>query len=65
MLIRGDKVFWIATERLGMADDAVQIIRGWMESLGPTTVTELSARPALTCEEVEQGWRLLKRRARC
>ncbi len=55
VLIRGDKVFWIATERLGVADDAVQIIRGWMESLGPTTVTELSARLALTREEVEQA----------
>jgi ATP-dependent Lhr-like helicase len=55
ILIRGKGVFWIATERLGVADDAVQIVRGWMESIGPITVGELSARLALSREEVEQA----------
>jgi ATP-dependent Lhr-like helicase len=55
VLIRGDKVFWIATERLSVADDAVQIVRGWMESLGPTTVDELFARLALSRDEVTQA----------
>jgi ATP-dependent Lhr-like helicase len=55
VLIRGNRVFWIATERLAVADDAVQMIRGWMESLGPTTVGELSAKLALTRDEVAQA----------
>jgi ATP-dependent Lhr-like helicase len=55
VLIRGEQVFWIATERLAAADDAVQIIRGWMESLGPTTVTELSGRLALSREETSNA----------
>jgi len=55
VLIRGERVFWIATERLGVADDSVQIVRGWMESLGPTTVTELSGKVALRPEEVAQA----------
>src|SRR6185437_13593401 len=37
VLVRGEKIFWIATERLGVADDPVEIVRGWMESIGPTT----------------------------
>ncbi len=55
VLVRGEKFFWIATERLGVADDPVEIIRGWMESIGPTTATELAARLAVTREEVEQA----------
>ncbi len=55
VLIRGNKVFWIATERLNVADDALQIIRGWMESLGPTTVTELAERLALAPDDVAQA----------
>lgn len=52
ILIREDKVFWIATERLAAADDAVEIIRGWMESLGPVTVADLADRLALSPDEV-------------
>ena len=55
VLIRGERVFWIATERLTVADDAVQMIRGWMESLGPITVGELAARLALGRDEVTQA----------
>jgi ATP-dependent Lhr-like helicase len=55
ILIRGAGVFWIATERLGSADEALQIVRGWMESIGPVTVGELSARLALGRDEVEQA----------
>ncbi|HVW08228.1 MAG TPA: crosslink repair DNA glycosylase YcaQ family protein, partial [Bryobacteraceae bacterium] len=55
VLIRGEQVFWVATERLGIADDAEQIVRGWMESLGPVTAAELAARLALTREEIDQA----------
>lgn len=54
-LIRNGSVFWVATERLGVADDAEQIVRGWMESLGPVTAAELSERLALSREEVDQA----------
>jgi len=55
VLIRGERVFWIATERLEAADDAVQIVRGWMESSGPVTVSELADRLALSRQEVAQA----------
>lgn len=55
VLIRGDRVFWIATERLSAADDAVPIVRGWMESVGPVTVGELWQRLALSRDEVAQA----------
>ena len=55
VLVRGENIFWIATERLGVADDAVEIVRGWMESIGPVTATDLAFRLALTREEVEQA----------
>ncbi len=61
VLIREDRVFWIATERLGVADDAVQIIRGWMESLGPTTVGELMNKVALSREETDQALAVMGR----
>src|SRR6185312_6628261 len=55
VLIRNDRDFWVATERLALADDAEQIIRGWMESLGPVTAAELSERIALSREEIDQA----------
>jgi ATP-dependent Lhr-like helicase len=54
-LIRSGQPFWVATERLGVAGDAEQILRGWMESLGPVTAAELSERLALSREEVDQA----------
>jgi len=55
VLIRNDRDFWVATERLAVADDAEQIIRGWMESLGPVTAAELYERLALSREEIDQA----------
>jgi len=53
LFARRGKPFWIATERLGVADDPVPTVRGWMESLGPVTVADLSERLALTREDVD------------
>ncbi len=47
VVMRGDKVFWVATERAGVVDDAVEILRGWLEALGPVTAGELAERLAL------------------
>ncbi len=52
-IIRGEKTFWIATERLSVADDANAVIAGWMESLGPVTEMELAERVAFDRETVE------------
>jgi ATP-dependent Lhr-like helicase len=50
---RGGKQFWVATERRAMADDVVAVVRGWMESTGPTSASALAARLAFTREEID------------
>ncbi len=52
---RGGRPFWIATERRQALDDCVLTVRGWMESLGPTTIGALSERLALSREDVERA----------
>ena len=52
-IMREGKVFWIAAERLPLADDPNAVVAGWMESLGPVTVPELSERIAFGHEVVE------------
>ena len=52
-IIRADKTFWVAAERVPLADDPEAIVSGWMESLGPVTVPELAEKIALTSEQVE------------
>jgi ATP-dependent Lhr-like helicase len=48
---------WAATERLeqarGASVDALPVIRGWMDSIGPSTATELSTRLSLPLPSVE------------
>ncbi len=39
---RNGSVFWAATERVALFDDADAVVGGWMESLGPTKVTGLA-----------------------
>jgi ATP-dependent Lhr-like helicase len=55
VLIRGERVFWIATERLAAADDAVQMVRGWMESLGPVTAGALAERLCVSPQEIARA----------
>src|SRR5207244_11420167 len=53
---RGGCVFWVAAERLAVAESEegpVATIRGWMESTGPMTVAALATRLALTRDAVE------------
>ncbi|OGW89554.1 MAG: DEAD/DEAH box helicase, partial [Nitrospirae bacterium RIFCSPLOWO2_12_FULL_63_8] len=45
--------FWAAAERVSVAGDPLQIVRGWMESTGPMTVTALAARLGLPRDAVE------------
>ena len=48
---------WVATERLEQARagdiDAVPVVRGWMDSIGPVTAVELAARLSLPVDAVE------------
>lgn len=52
---------WVATERLAVAqaipDEAavLAILRGWMDSIGPTTAEALATRLGLTLEAVDIG----------
>ncbi|MDX1979359.1 MAG: DEAD/DEAH box helicase [Bryobacteraceae bacterium] len=55
---RGGAIFWTAVERTHAADDAIPIVRGWLESLGPVTAAELAARLAFPEQEI--GAALLK-----
>ena len=51
-LIRNGVPFWVPTERLTLLDDPDAIVRGWMDSLGPVTVSELANRLAFTPDEI-------------
>jgi len=44
---------WVATERLSRVDDAVAILRGWLDSTGPARATDLATRLSLTREAVD------------
>lgn len=54
-LERSGKLFWVATERLHLKEDALAAVRGWMDSLGPTTAVLLSQILALPLEEIESA----------
>ena len=44
---------WVATERLDRLTDFTAILRGWMDSIGPTTPSALAARIGLNLGDVE------------
>jgi ATP-dependent Lhr-like helicase len=44
---------WVATERLDKTTDYISILRGWMDSIGPTTTVALAKRLGLPLVEVE------------
>jgi ATP-dependent Lhr-like helicase len=54
LIARGDKSFWVAAERMSIADEPNAVVAGWMESIGPVTAQELANRVALTEEAVSQ-----------
>jgi ATP-dependent Lhr-like helicase len=58
--IRGERAFWIATERLHAADDCPLTIRGWMESLGPVTIAELAEKLEFTRDDIDQALHALE-----
>ncbi len=52
---RGGERFWIATERLPLANDVLATVRGWMESLGPVTAASLARTLAFPQDEIESA----------
>lgn len=55
LMERGAKRFWVATERLHLVDGVLATVRGWMESLGPTTVASLANTLAFPADEIESA----------
>jgi ATP-dependent Lhr-like helicase len=52
-LEKAGKAFWVAVERRELTGDAVAVLRGWMESTGPATASELAEKLAFTREEID------------
>src|SRR5262249_40048615 len=55
---REGRDFWAAAERAAIVDSndgPLNTVRGWMESTGPMTVTDLASRLALSRENVESA----------
>jgi ATP-dependent Lhr-like helicase len=50
LLMRKERPFWTATEKEHFAADAVSVLRGWMESSGPSTASALAERLAFHSE---------------
>jgi ATP-dependent helicase Lhr and Lhr-like helicase len=52
---RMGSAFWVATERTPFVDDPNAVVSGWMESVGPVTVSELANKLAFSIEAVESA----------
>lgn len=53
LLHRRGMPFWTATEKREIAGDATAVLRGWMESIGPSTASALATRLAFSREEID------------
>ena len=52
-IIRQGTAFWVATERQAVQDDVDAVVYGWMDSIGPVTISQLAARVGFTNDETE------------
>jgi ATP-dependent Lhr-like helicase len=53
VLERDGRPFWTPTEKRDSTSDVVAVLRGWMESTGPRTASELAGRLAFPLSDVE------------
>src|SRR5271165_4605108 len=53
VLVRNSKSFWTPTEKRSLAGDALAILRGWMECIGPSTTAALAETLAFPLEDIE------------
>jgi ATP-dependent helicase Lhr and Lhr-like helicase len=44
---------WVATERLERVNEITEVVRGWMDSIGPVTADELATRLSLPQSDIE------------
>ncbi len=44
---------WVATERLKRINEVTEIVRGWMDSIGPVTASDLAQRLSLPQSDIE------------
>ncbi len=54
-LERAGREFWIATERVDLAQDSTAILRGWSDSIGPFTARVMADRLAFPLDVVESA----------
>ncbi len=52
-ITREGSPYWVATERLSVADDPTAVVSGWLECMGPVTVSGLAAKLAFPPDAVE------------
>ncbi len=62
MIHRGDSHYWVATERLPQVDDPNAVVSGWMDSMGPVTVSDLATKLAFPRDAVEAALFVLEAR---
>jgi ATP-dependent Lhr-like helicase len=53
VMMREGRPFWTATEKRDLTADVVTVLRGWMESSGPQTVSALAVKLAFAPSDVE------------
>src|SRR5271166_1667138 len=53
LFVRGEKAFWVPTEKKALANDVVAVLRGWMECIGPATTADLAEKLAFPVEDIE------------
>jgi ATP-dependent Lhr-like helicase len=54
-IARSGSLYWVATERLSIADNPAAVVSGWLECIGPVSVAELAAKLAFPPDAVEEA----------
>jgi ATP-dependent helicase Lhr and Lhr-like helicase len=52
-IVRQDAPFWVATERMAVADEIDAVLTGWMDSIGPSTANQLAAKLGFAIGEID------------
>ncbi|MFN3326860.1 MAG: DEAD/DEAH box helicase [Bryobacteraceae bacterium] len=53
VIARNGRPFWTPTEKRALTGDVPATLRGWMDSIGPVTVTALAEKLAFPSQEIE------------
>jgi ATP-dependent Lhr-like helicase len=52
-IARDGSLYWVAAERMSVADDPDAVVAGWLECVGPVTIANLASRLAFPPDAVE------------